>query len=128
MDVFTGLRFHIGEMLISVFYRVTCAALIGLSRVIVTPRMHGTYHSIVRQETDNNYCIVLTFWNQLHRTFRIDIPQEAINIGVPYVRKHLEAGELMKMPWEKAGKWELSEGTVPQKVPVSLPTDDIKDL
>lgn len=156
MDVSTGLRFHVGEMLISVFYRAACAALggisprttivyevafevannfhhsntrmperfdRGLSRVIVTPRMHGIHHSIVREETDSNYCIVLTFWDQLHRTFRIDIPQEAINIGVPYVRKHLEAEELMKMPWKEAGKWELPDGTIPQRVPVSPPTD-----
>ncbi|MEK6477671.1 sterol desaturase family protein [Catalinimonas sp. 4WD22] len=160
MDVSTGLRFHIGEMLISVFYRAACAALggvsprttivyeiafelannfhhsntrmpekfdRGLSRLIVTPRMHGIHHSIVRQETDSNYCIVLTFWDQLHRTFKIDIPQEAINIGVPYVRKHLKAGALMKMPWEEAGKWQLPDGTVPQRVPLSPPSDETED-
>ena len=149
MDVSTGLRFHVLEMLISVFYRAGIVALAGvnprttlwyeivfelannfhhsntrlpekldqrLSRLLVTPRMHGIHHSIVRQETDSNYCIVFTYWDQLHRTFRTDVPQEAVNIGVPYVRKHLKAGDLMAMPWQESGRrWILPDGTVPRR-------------
>ncbi|MFP4095722.1 MAG: sterol desaturase family protein [Cyclobacteriaceae bacterium] len=90
-----------------------------LSRIIVTPRIHGIHHSIVREETDSNFTIVFTAWDQLHRTFKADIPQEEINIGVPYVRKHLQVMDLMKMPFDKEAKWELPDGTVPQRVPLN---------
>jgi sterol desaturase/sphingolipid hydroxylase (fatty acid hydroxylase superfamily) len=86
-----------------------------LARFVVTPRMHGIHHSIVRNETDSNYSVILTFWDRLHRTLRLDIPQEEINIGIPYVRRHLTAWELLKMPTARAREWKLPDGTVPQR-------------
>lgn len=54
-----------------------------LNFVLVTPRMHGIHHSQKREETDSNYSVVLSVWDRLHRTFRTNIPQSEIKIGVP---------------------------------------------
>ncbi len=86
-----------------------------LSKFIVTPRMHGIHHSIVRQETDSNFCIILSLWDRLHRTLKLNIPQEDINIGVPYIRKHLTAAELFKMPANKIQEWKLPDGSIPDR-------------
>jgi len=55
----------------------------ALSWVVVTPRMHGIHHSAVRAHTDSNWSSGLAVWDRLHGTFRDDVPQEAITIGVP---------------------------------------------
>lgn len=54
-----------------------------LSFVLVTPRMHGIHHSQVRPETDSNYSVVFSWWDRLHRTVRLNVPQSRIEIGVP---------------------------------------------
>ena len=57
-----------------------------LARVLTTPRMHGIHHSTVHGETDSNWSSGLSVWDRLHRTFRLDVPQEDIDIGVPGYR------------------------------------------
>jgi sterol desaturase/sphingolipid hydroxylase (fatty acid hydroxylase superfamily) len=54
-----------------------------LNRLLVTPRMHGIHHSQVREETNSNYSVVLPWWDRLHRTLRLNVPQSRIVIGVP---------------------------------------------
>jgi sterol desaturase/sphingolipid hydroxylase (fatty acid hydroxylase superfamily) len=54
-----------------------------VSRVFVTPRMHGIHHSQVRDETDSNWSSGLTLWDWLHGTLRLNVPQREITIGVP---------------------------------------------
>lgn len=54
-----------------------------LNWVLVTPRMHGIHHSQVRDETNSNYSVVFSWWDRLHRSIGLDIPQSAIVIGVP---------------------------------------------
>ena len=54
-----------------------------LNRVLVTPRMHGIHHSQVQGETNSNYSSVFSWWDRLHRTLRLNIPQDAIVIGIP---------------------------------------------
>jgi sterol desaturase/sphingolipid hydroxylase (fatty acid hydroxylase superfamily) len=39
-------------------------------RFVVTPRMHGIHHSVVRGETDANWSSGLALWDWLHGTFR----------------------------------------------------------
>ena len=57
-----------------------------LSRVLTTPRMHGIHHSTVRAETDSNWSSGLSLWDHLHRTFRLDVPDDRVQIGVPGYR------------------------------------------
>lgn len=54
-----------------------------LNLVLVTPRMHGIHHSWVRRETDSNFSVVLPWWDRLHRTLRLNVPQARLRIGVP---------------------------------------------
>ena len=57
-----------------------------LCRVLTTPRMHGIHHSTVREETDSNWSSGLSLWDHLHRTFRLDVPQDRVRVGVPGYR------------------------------------------
>ena len=54
-----------------------------LNRVLVTPRMHGIHHSQVREEADSNYSVVFPWWDRLHRTMGLNIPQADVVVGVP---------------------------------------------
>ncbi|WP_166820060.1 sterol desaturase family protein [Thalassoroseus pseudoceratinae] len=54
-----------------------------LSLVLVTPRMHGIHHSQVEAETKSNFSVVLPWWDWLHRSLRLNVPQDRIKIGVP---------------------------------------------
>ena len=54
-----------------------------LGLLVVTPRMHGIHHSAVEDETNSNWSSGLTVWDWLHGTLRLDIPQDAITVGVP---------------------------------------------
>lgn len=71
-----------------------------LNPLIVTPRMHGIHHSIVREETDSNWSSGLTLWDYLHGTLRLNVPQEEITIGVPAYRQPEEVGllKILAMP------------------------------
>jgi sterol desaturase/sphingolipid hydroxylase (fatty acid hydroxylase superfamily) len=116
MDASTAIRFHFGEMSLSVLYRMAQVRLLGIDRrtlsawqlllmvsiffhhsnlrlspgqerllvkFLVTPRMHGIHHSDYLRETDSNWSSLFSWWDYLHDTMRLDIPQQAISIGVP---------------------------------------------
>ena len=120
LDSSTALRFHYGELTLSVFYRALQIALIGASpfsvwlwqtilfasilfhhgnlqlprrferllvHLVVTPRMHGIHHSDRRAETNSNWSSLLSVWDRLHGTMRMDVPDETIRIGVPAYRE-----------------------------------------
>jgi sterol desaturase/sphingolipid hydroxylase (fatty acid hydroxylase superfamily) len=71
-----------------------------LSRLIVTPRMHGIHHSVIRDERDSNWSSGLTIWDRLHGTLRLNVPQQAITIGVAEYRTPAEVAlpRLVTMP------------------------------
>jgi len=54
-----------------------------LNKLLVTPRMHGIHHSQVRREANSNYGVVFPWWDRLHRTLGLNVPQSAVRIGVP---------------------------------------------
>ncbi|MFW7380736.1 MAG: sterol desaturase family protein [Oligoflexus sp.] len=54
-----------------------------ISAFVVTPRMHAIHHSTRQDETDSNWSSGMSIWDRLHRTLRLDVPQERIRIGVP---------------------------------------------
>jgi sterol desaturase/sphingolipid hydroxylase (fatty acid hydroxylase superfamily) len=116
LDASTALRFHAGELALSVPWRAMQIAAIGVppdalriwqnllllsilfhhsnielpidverfvARLVVTPRIHGIHHSIVPEETQSNWSSLLTVWDYLHGTLRLDVPQQTITIGVP---------------------------------------------
>jgi sterol desaturase/sphingolipid hydroxylase (fatty acid hydroxylase superfamily) len=72
-----------------------------LARFVVTPRMHGIHHSTVRTQTDSNWSSGLALWDRLHGTFRLDVPQAEITIGVPAYRAARDVGlpSLLRLPF-----------------------------
>lgn len=88
-----------------------------LNWVIVTPRMHGIHHSIVQRETNSNYSIVFNCWDRLHRTIRLNIRQNEIDIGVPSYRdpKEQTIKNLLIMPFRKQRPWQLPGGQIPER-------------
>lgn len=111
----TAVRFHFGEITISVLFRAGQILLIGVSpqalavwqnllflsiffhhsnvrlpekfenilqNFIMTPRLHGIHHSQKQDEMDSNWSSGLSIWDKIHGTFRKDVPQGEIKIGV----------------------------------------------
>ena len=71
----------------TVFHHSNVRLPIGVERcltlVLVTPRMHGIHHSRARDEANSNYSVVFSWWDRLHRTIGLDVPQADIVVGVP---------------------------------------------
>jgi sterol desaturase/sphingolipid hydroxylase (fatty acid hydroxylase superfamily) len=145
MDASTALRFHFGEIMLSVPWRASQIVFLGVSptalaawqtatlievmfhhsnvelpcevelwlcRILVTPRMHGIHHSIVHDETDSNWSSGLTLWDWLHGTLRLNVPQQAITIGVPAYQdsKDVTLPKVLVMPFEEQRpSWHLSD-------------------
>ena len=78
-----------------------------LNKLIVTPRMHGIHHSMIKSETDSNFSIIFSFWDRIHDTRRSNIHQNEIVTGVPSYadEKDLTIGNLLKMPFTKIREW-----------------------
>ena len=74
----------------------------GVNRILVTPRMHGTHHSVRREWLDSNWGTVFSWWDKLHGTHRTDAPDD-LKIGLPHHRdpRELTILELWKMPFRK---------------------------
>jgi sterol desaturase/sphingolipid hydroxylase (fatty acid hydroxylase superfamily) len=72
-----------------------------LCRVVMTPRMHGIHHSIVPAETDSNWSTIFTLADYLHGTYRLNVPQALVTIGVPEYRdaKELRVSDVIAMPF-----------------------------
>ncbi len=85
-----------------------------LNYLFVTPRMHGIHHSMVRKETDSNYSVIFSFWDRIHRTIRLNVPQQEVIIGLPHYadENELTIGNLLKMPFRKVRPWVKSERTI----------------
>jgi len=88
-----------------------------LNKIIVTPRMHGVHHSAVGSETNSNYGVIFAWWDRLHRTLLLNVPQSSITIGVP---GYLEPADnrfwnLIKMPVIRQKRyWCYPDGKAPK--------------
>jgi len=151
MDASTALRFHAGELLLSVPWRAAQVRLLGISpralvlwqtltlmeimfhhsnlrlplgvenwlcRIIVTPRMHGIHHSVVRRETDSNWSTIFSWPDYLHGTLRLNVPQQKIVIGVAQYQNaaELTLGKILLLPFR-----DLRRGRAPVREQLSLP-------
>ena len=54
----------------------------AMQTVFVTPRMHAIHHSTNGDETNTNYSSLLSWWDRMHGSLRVDVPQASITIGV----------------------------------------------
>ncbi len=161
LDASTALRFHFGELALSVPWRAAQLLIIGVSpiaystwqtfvflsimfhhsnvelpislerwlnRLIVTPRMHGIHHSIVREETNSNWSSGLTIWDRLHGTLRLNLPQGEITIGVPAYREPEDVELLKILPMPFGGQrptWQLPDNGEPHREALPGPPDNL---
>lgn len=91
----------------------------ALSWFIVTPRVHGIHHSIVRKETNSNYSNLLILWDRIHGTIRLNVPQDEVVTGVPGYHEegfdHTVVG-LLTLPFRRQRDyWMLPDGTHPDR-------------
>ena len=77
-----------------------------LTRLLVTPRMHGIHHSTVPEETNSNWSSGLTIWDRIHGTLRLNVPQQAIDIGIPGFQDPAQVtlAKLLALPFEGQGE------------------------
>lgn len=164
LDTSTALRFHFGEILLSVPWRAAQVVCLGVSQhalsvwqkatllgimfhhsnlrlpftverwlchLVVTPRMHGIHHSMVPEETNSNWSSgVLSLWDRWHGTLRLNIPQEAITIGIPAYRQPDEVtlGKTLAMPFAaQRPTWQLPENGQPSRHRLPVPQDQLLD-
>jgi len=84
---FTYLTYELLFNLATMFHHSNLRLPLGLERwlnkIFVTPRMHGVHHSAVGAETNSNYSVIFRWWDYLHRSLRLNVPQKEVVIGVP---------------------------------------------
>jgi sterol desaturase/sphingolipid hydroxylase (fatty acid hydroxylase superfamily) len=98
-----------------------------LNKILVTPRMHGLHHSAVGTETNSNYSVVFRWWDFIHRTLRLNVPQKEVVIGVPGYLLPRDNGplHLVAMPFVKPRhywRWPSGKASLRQPGPISDPT------
>ena len=89
-----------------------------LSKVLVTPRMHGIHHSQVHRENNSNFGTVFPWWDRLHRTLGLNIPQSEIHIGIPgySLPGDNTVPNALLMPFRKQRDyWRNPDGTVVER-------------
>jgi sterol desaturase/sphingolipid hydroxylase (fatty acid hydroxylase superfamily) len=89
-----------------------------LNRVIVTPRMHGIHHSQVREETNSNFGVVFCWWDRVHRTLSLNIPQSKIKIGIAGydAPEDNRLWRAFAMPFVKQRDyWHAKDGSAPER-------------
>ena len=89
-----------------------------LSKLIVTPRMHGIHHSQVHRENNSNFGTVFTWWDRLHRTLGLNIPQDEVIVGIPAytLPEDNRMPNALLMPFRKQRDyWRTPDGAVVER-------------
>lgn len=75
----------------------------NLSKILVTPRMHGLHHSIIQDQTNSNWSSGLSIWDRIHGTFRDISEHRDVTIGVPGYRTagDLTFEKLLELPFRE---------------------------
>jgi sterol desaturase/sphingolipid hydroxylase (fatty acid hydroxylase superfamily) len=89
-----------------------------LNMILVTPRMHGIHHSQVHSETNSNFGVVFPWWDRLHRSIGLNVPQSAIKIGIAgySAPDDNRLWHALALPFRKQRDyWRKPDGTVPER-------------
>jgi sterol desaturase/sphingolipid hydroxylase (fatty acid hydroxylase superfamily) len=89
-----------------------------LNTILVTPRMHGIHHSQVQRENNSNFGTVFPWWDRLHRTLGLNIPQDEVVVGIPgySLRADNSFWNAMLMPFRKQRDyWRRPDGTLARR-------------
>jgi sterol desaturase/sphingolipid hydroxylase (fatty acid hydroxylase superfamily) len=123
IPVFTYLAYEVAFQSATLFHHSNVRLPIKLERalnkVIVTPRMHGIHHSIVKDETNSNYSVIFRWWDVLHGTLKLNIKQADVIIGVPAYMddKDNKFLNLLILPFRKQREyWRSTDGKQPNRV------------
>jgi sterol desaturase/sphingolipid hydroxylase (fatty acid hydroxylase superfamily) len=106
--------------------RLPIAAERLLNRMLVTPRMHGIHHSQVYGETTSNFSVVFPWWDWLHHTLRLNIPQAQIAIGIPgySLPDDNRLWNVLAMPFRaQRDYWRRPEGAMVVREPAAVAGD-----
>lgn len=100
-----------------------------LAAWMITPRTHGIHHSVVHRETQSNYGVVLSLWDRLHRTLRLNVPQQEVEIGVPaYPDAAAQTvRHLLTMPTDPLRPWARPDGAIPNRPAAAAPLDKLAE-
>ncbi len=133
MDVTTAMRYHAGELAISMVIKLIFIIITGVDAdtlfafeavllacvqlhhssirvpawfdnlwqiLLVPPAMHRIHHSTIAAERNSNYGAIFSFWDRIFGSFRRDVDQVAIRIGLPaYPQEGMVTfGRLWAMP------------------------------
>jgi sterol desaturase/sphingolipid hydroxylase (fatty acid hydroxylase superfamily) len=77
--------------------------------------MHGIHHSDYENETNTNWSSLLSVWDYLHGTIRLDVPQRSISTGVPAFDdpRKVTLGKLLAMPFRRWKEyWRRPDGSL----------------
>jgi sterol desaturase/sphingolipid hydroxylase (fatty acid hydroxylase superfamily) len=94
-----------------------------LNKIFVTPRMHGIHHSIFRNETNSNYGVIFRWWDILHRSVRLNVPQAGIDIGIAGYRKPHDntLRNLLLVPFRtQRDYWRREDGTPAERREIKM--------
>jgi hypothetical protein len=75
--------------------------------------MHGIHHSDYENETNTNWSSLLSAWDYLHGTIRLDVPQAEITVGVPAYQDAaaVTLGRILALPWRRhRDDWARADG------------------
>jgi sterol desaturase/sphingolipid hydroxylase (fatty acid hydroxylase superfamily) len=89
-----------------------------LNVVLVTPRMHGIHHSQIQRENNSNFGTVFPWWDRLHRTLGVNIPQDEVVIGIPgyTLREDNSFWNVLLMPFRKQRDyWRRPDGALVER-------------
>ena len=107
------LVFQLGTLFHHSNLRIPLSIERALNMVLVTPRMHGIHHSDIQDENLKNLGVVFPWWDRLHRTLRLNVPQAQVRIGIPgYSRAEDNAAlQALVMPFRpQRDYWEGPQG------------------
>src|SRR6266446_1188381 len=123
LDVSTAARFHFGEMILSIGFLSLAVLLFGIGPIMLVAFFITLeaatlfHHSNVQRETNSNWGTIFCWWDKLHRTLRLDVPQDAITVGVAAYREEneLTLGKLFALPFRAQREWRLPNGEIPER-------------
>jgi sterol desaturase/sphingolipid hydroxylase (fatty acid hydroxylase superfamily) len=128
VDVFTFLLYEVVYQGANMFQHANLRLPLllerALNKILVTPRMHGIHHSVVSAEVGSNFSVVCRWWDVLHRTLRLNVPQQDITIGVAgYLSpEHNRLWPLVILPFRFSKHyWLWPDGAEPRRDPAATP-------
>lgn len=77
-----------------------------ISKLLITPRIHGIHHSTTITERNSNWGTVFSFWDRVHKTLFLQQKQHHPEIGEALYRdeNELTIGKLLLLPFKKIRK------------------------